>query len=61
MNLALSGDEQDFLLGVLDQKLGDLREEIYKTEDFEYKESLKADESLLKGLLAKLRGSAQAG
>ena len=54
MNLTLSDEERTYLAEVLDRSFRDLKEEINKTEAYEYKESLKAQERMLVGLLAKL-------
>ena len=45
---------------VLTRALGDLREEIFKTDTTEYKERLRQREQLLAGLLARLQASAPA-
>ena len=54
MNLTLSDEERAYLAEVLDRSFRDLKEEINKTEAHEYKESLKGQERMLVGLLAKL-------
>ena len=54
MNLDLSTDEMVLLHRILENYLPALREEVYKTEKFEWRESLKQDEELLKGLIARL-------
>lgn len=54
MQLELSKEEQDLLLEVLEQHQRDLKEEIYKTEDTDFKAQLKARELLLARLLGKL-------
>ena len=56
MQLELTGDEQTLLAGLVDEALRDLKEEIYHTETYEYKDQLKAREQLMIGLLGKLRG-----
>jgi hypothetical protein len=55
MQLALSADELDVLESVLKSALGALREEIYKTEVAEYKDGLKARESIIVALLERVR------
>ena len=54
MDLTLSDEERAYLAELLDRDFRDLKEEINKTEAYEYKESLKAQERMLVGLLAKL-------
>jgi hypothetical protein len=54
VNLTLSDEERAYLAEVLDRSFRDLKEEINKTEAYEYKESLKGQERMLVGLLAKL-------
>jgi hypothetical protein len=54
MNLELTDDEVVLLHRVLENYLPTLREEVYKTEKFEWRESLKQDEVLLKSLIARL-------
>ena len=53
MNLDLSTDEMVLLHRILENYLPALREEVYKTEKFEWRESLKQDEEVLKGLIAR--------
>jgi hypothetical protein len=54
VNLTLSDEERAYLAELLDRDFRDLKEEINKTEAYEYKESLKAQERMLVGLLDKL-------
>jgi hypothetical protein len=62
VGLKLTQDEAGVLARVLKNYLPDLREEVYKTENFEWRESLKAEEEVLKSLIARpeqlLQGSA---
>jgi hypothetical protein len=60
MNLELSDAERALLAEIVEGAYGDLREEIYKTETFDYKEQLKAREALLTGIRAKLQGGTNA-
>ncbi len=55
MALELTNEEQAVLADIVDEELRDLKEEIYKTETFEYKEQLQKREDLLEKLLAKLK------
>ncbi|HEY7060443.1 MAG TPA: hypothetical protein VII06_03115 [Chloroflexota bacterium] len=58
MNLELNNEERTLLAGLIDESLRDLKEEIYKTETFEYKDQLKARELLMIGILQKLNAGA---
>lgn len=55
MSIELSPEERTLLVEILDESLRNLKEEIYHTDSFDYKEALKARESLLLGLLERLR------
>ncbi len=55
LNLEIKPDEVDLLKKILENHLADLRMEISNTDDFEYRESLKRDEALLKGMIARIR------
>ncbi len=54
MILELNAQEHEVLTDVLRHALGDLREEIYKTDVSTYKAPLKVDEAILKGIIARL-------
>ena len=54
MQLSLTDDEKGALIEILNQVLPNLREEVYKTESFDYREQLKRQEALIKGLLTRL-------
>ena len=56
MQLDLSAAEAAVLADVLDSALGELREEIYKSEVAEYKTTLKEREALLTAMLQRLGG-----
>ena len=58
MQLSLSDDEAALLQNVLDRHLSLLREEVGKTENYQMRQELKADEALLKGLIARLQAPA---
>ncbi len=58
MQLSLTADETTLLRNVLDRHLSLLREEIGKTENYQMRQDLKADEALLKGLIARLQAAA---
>ena len=55
MQLDISADEAAVLSEVLDKALGDVREEIYKSEVAQYKESLKIRETAITRMLKQLR------
>lgn len=54
MELILTDDERDLLEGILKDALGSLREEVYHAETAKFKDDLKADEVMLRGILDKL-------
>jgi hypothetical protein len=56
MEMRLTDVEREVLRDVLERELGDLKGEIYKTEDVDYKKVLKEREVALVSLLDKLRG-----
>lgn len=55
MQLDLTPDEAAVIVDVLDSALGDLREQVYKTEVAEYKDTLKLREAVLTRVLGQLR------
>ena len=57
MHVDLTEDEVADLLAALDQYIPSLREEIGKTEDYDYREALKAQEANLRRVVTKLGGS----
>ncbi len=56
MQLDLSTAEAAVVADVLDSALGELREEIYKSEVADYKASLKEREAVLQSVLQRLGG-----
>lgn len=54
MDLRLEPEEAVLLKQVLTGHLSELREEVYKTESFEWRQGLKQDEAVIKALLARL-------
>ena len=58
MTLALTAEEVALLDGLLSNDLGNLREEVYKTENYDMREALKRREMLLRNLQARIHGSA---
>ncbi len=57
MQVNLQENEVAALLTALDYYIPNLREEIGKTEDYNYREQLKAQEAALTGIVSKLGGS----
>ncbi len=57
MNIEMTAPERDVLLRTLEDELGRLKGEIYKTETWEYKEQLKAREQVLTSLIERLQAS----
>ncbi len=55
MQLNLDEPERQALVEVLEEVLPDLSEEIYKTENFDYREQLKRRQAAVKSLLGRLR------
>lgn len=55
-SIELSETEQQLLVQTLEADLRELRDEIRHTDDHDFKDSLKAREKTLVGVLAKLRG-----
>lgn len=54
MQVQMNDEEQQILVDVLSATLPDLREEVYKTENFDYREKLKRREAVVKSLLERL-------
>ena len=61
MLLQITEAEHDLLLDLLHSALGNLREEIYKTEAAAYQAQLKQREKVLTGLLARVTGADASG
>jgi hypothetical protein len=58
MQLQLNEEEQDLLRNLLEDDYEELRAEIRKTENHEFKSALRLREQLMEGLLEKLSGKA---
>ncbi len=54
MQLTLTNDEAKTLAEIFDSLLPDIREEVYKTENYDLREELKRREALVKSLLNQL-------
>ncbi len=57
MVIDLTRDERDMVISLLDTAIADARQEIYRTESFEFKESLRRKKNLMEALLLKLVGT----
>jgi hypothetical protein len=58
MRIELDERERELLLDLLEEQLGDLRDEIYRAESHEFKELLRAKKELVKKLIEHLRVAA---
>jgi hypothetical protein len=58
MQLALDPEEAALLVQVLERHLSDMREEIGKTENYDWRKGLQADEQKIKAMLARLQETA---
>ena len=58
MRIEVDERERELLLSLLDELLGDLRDEIYRAESHDFKEQLKAKKEVVKALLRQLRPEA---
>jgi len=54
MELSLSEEEREILSEALNGILSSLRQEVYKTENYDYRKQLQQKEAVLKGLLSRL-------
>jgi uncharacterized small protein (DUF1192 family) len=57
MTVELTAPERDVVLSILEDELGRLKGEIYKTETWEYKQQLKERESLLTSAIDRLKAA----
>lgn len=55
MFVELNEEEREALEAILQAALRELRGEVYRAETADFKEQLKADEDMLRSLLAKLK------
>jgi hypothetical protein len=56
MDIALSDPEKELLVSLLDKELEEVRSEFHHTDAYEFRETLRCREELLRGLMAKLAG-----
>ena len=61
MRLELDAADSELLEQILSRRLGDLRMEVSNTDDFAFRQGLKADEVRIKSLLERLRQAHGAG
>lgn len=59
LTLELTSEEQNILINILEHCIADLRSEIIRTENWEYKEMLKRRKELLGNLLDTIRNKEQ--
>ena len=57
MELTLTTDEQELLLGILEQRHRELQKEISHTDHHEFKLALRKNEKLLESILSRLRAA----
>ncbi len=57
MQMQIDGQEASLLRSILERHLGDLRAEIYKTENADMRNDLKHNEETIKELIARLGGA----
>lgn len=54
MNLSLESNEAALLRQILTTYVANLREEVYKTENYDWRQELKQDEETIKRLIVRL-------
>ncbi len=54
MIIEISGEERDALIALLSDSIADTREDIYRTEQYRYKENLRLHKQLIEDLLSRL-------
>jgi hypothetical protein len=57
MIIDLSNEERDLLISLLMSSIGNTREEIYHTEQYDFKAGLKNEKRILESMLWRLVGS----
>lgn len=58
MELTLNAEEQKLLLSIIDRRHQELLNEIFHTDNREFKQELRKDEKLLDSLLSRVREAA---
>jgi len=61
VELSLSDEQQEMLVSVLQDTLGEVREEVYKAEVTDFRELLRRKEAVIRELLTKLGSPAASG
>ena len=51
----LTAEEKQYLIRLLDARLGETRVEVHRTHTPDYREQVQQEEALVRGLLAKLK------
>ena len=57
MELILTTDEQELLVGILERRHRELQQEISHTDHHEFKQGLRKNDKLLESILSRLRGA----
>ena len=58
MELQLSSEELEVLRDIVSRELGNIKEEVYRTDSADYKDMVKAREATIMAILNKLQGDA---
>jgi len=58
MQLQLTVEEHALLRDLIDRELGNIKEEVYKTDSADYKSMLKVRQAAIVSILSKLQGEA---
>lgn len=61
MDITLNDVERSLLTSLLQDALGDVREEVYKSETSDYRDQLKEREEIIRGLLERFGAPATEG
>lgn len=57
MELSLSDEQRTLLVSILEETLGEVREEVYKSEVSAYRDNLRRKEDLIRDLMTRLGAS----
>ncbi len=60
MQFELNNEEAEVVLHVLRRHLPNLRAEVYRTENYDWRQEMKRDEATIKELIARLEDMAEA-
>ena len=61
MDVTLTDDQRALLVSILQDTLGEVREEVYKSELSDYREEMRRKEELVRSLLSALGAAPAAG